>query len=92
MPISDIPIFSMLRSRMQWHQERQRVLAQNVANSDTRDYQPRDLNPHASLVKYDSTTRLVEWVRYEYPIFAVQQKIHDAHLPEYLAARLEAGR
>ena len=35
----------MLRSRMQWHQERQRVLAQNVANSDTRDFQPRDLNP-----------------------------------------------
>ena len=34
----------MLRTRMQWHQERQRVLAQNVANSDTRDFQPRDLN------------------------------------------------
>lgn len=54
--------------------------------------QPRDLNPQASFVKYDSATRLVEWVRYEYPIFAVQQKIHEAHLPDYLAARLEAGR
>lgn len=54
--------------------------------------QPRDLNPHASFVKFDSATRNVEWVRYEYPIYAVQQKIHDAHLPEYLAARLEAGR
>lgn len=54
--------------------------------------QPRDLNPHASFVKYDDATRTVEWVRYEYPIYAVQQKIHDAHLPEYLAARLEAGR
>jgi diadenosine tetraphosphatase ApaH/serine/threonine PP2A family protein phosphatase len=54
--------------------------------------QPRDLNPHASFVKFDSTTRNVQWVRYEYPIYAVQQKIHDAHLPEYLAARLEAGR
>jgi len=42
--ITDLPLFSMLRSRMQWHQERQRVLAQNVANSDTRDFQPRDLN------------------------------------------------
>jgi flagellar basal-body rod protein FlgB len=43
--ITDLPLFSMLRTRMQWHQERQRVLAQNVANSDTRDFQPRDLAP-----------------------------------------------
>ena len=35
MAITDIPIFSMLRTRMQWHQERQRVLAENVANADT---------------------------------------------------------
>jgi len=45
MPISDIPILSMLRERMQWHQERQRVLAENVANSDTSNYQARDLAP-----------------------------------------------
>ena len=45
MAISDLPIFSMLRTRMQWHQERQRVLAETVANSDTRDFQPRDLAP-----------------------------------------------
>ena len=45
MSITDLPLFSMLRTRMQWHQERQRVLAQNVANSDTRDFQPRDLSP-----------------------------------------------
>ena len=45
MSITDLPLFSMLRTRMQWHQERQRVLAQNVANSDTRDFQPRDLAP-----------------------------------------------
>jgi flagellar basal-body rod protein FlgB len=43
--ITDLPLFSMLRTRMQWHQERQRVLAQNVANSDTRDFKPRDLTP-----------------------------------------------
>jgi len=45
MPISDMPIFSMLRSRMQWHQERQRVLAENVSNSDTPNFRPRDLTP-----------------------------------------------
>jgi flagellar basal-body rod protein FlgB len=43
MALSDIPIFSMLRTRMQWHQDRQRVLADNVANSDTPDFRPRDL-------------------------------------------------
>jgi len=45
MPISDIPILSMLRTRMEWHQERQRVLAENVANADTPNYQARDLAP-----------------------------------------------
>ncbi len=45
MSITDLPLFSMLRTRMQWHQERQKVLAQNVANSDTRDFKPRDLTP-----------------------------------------------
>ncbi len=43
MAISDIPIFSMLRTRLQWHQERQRVLAENVANADTPKFRPRDL-------------------------------------------------
>jgi flagellar basal-body rod protein FlgB len=45
MPISDIPILSMLRTRMQWHQARQEVLAENVANADTPNYRPRDLAP-----------------------------------------------
>ena len=45
MPISDIPILTMLRTRMQWHQERQRVLAENVANADTPNYRARDLAP-----------------------------------------------
>jgi flagellar basal-body rod protein FlgB len=43
MPISDIPILSMLRTKLQWHQERQRLLAENVANSDTPDFKPSDL-------------------------------------------------
>lgn len=45
MAITDIPIFSMLRTRLEWSQERQRVLAQNVANSDTPNYRARDLVP-----------------------------------------------
>lgn len=45
MAISDIPILSMLRTRLQWAQQRQRVLAENVANADTPTYRSRDLAP-----------------------------------------------
>jgi len=45
MPISQIPLFSMLRTRMHWHQERQRLLAENVANADTPQFKARDLEP-----------------------------------------------
>jgi flagellar basal-body rod protein FlgB len=45
MAISDFPILAMLRTRMAWHQERQRVLANNVANADTPKFKPRDLLP-----------------------------------------------
>ena len=45
MPINDIPILAMLRERMQWQQARQQVLAENVANADTPDYQAKDLAP-----------------------------------------------
>src|ERR1700755_1460373 len=45
MTLSNIPLFSMLRTRMQWHQERQRLLAENVANADTPKFTPRDLAP-----------------------------------------------
>jgi flagellar basal-body rod protein FlgB len=43
MSIGDLPVLSALRTRMQWHQERQKVLAENVANSDTPKFRPRDL-------------------------------------------------
>jgi flagellar basal-body rod protein FlgB len=43
MAISDLPVLSALRTKMQWHQARQRVLSENVANSDTPKFRPRDL-------------------------------------------------
>ena len=43
MAITDLPTLSALRTKMQWHQERQRVLAENIANSDTPNFRPRDL-------------------------------------------------
>jgi flagellar basal-body rod protein FlgB len=43
MAIMDIPIFAALRTKLQWHQQRQQLLAQNVANADTPNYRPLDL-------------------------------------------------
>ena len=43
MSMNDLPILSALRTKMQWHQERQRLLAENIANSDTPNFRPRDL-------------------------------------------------
>ncbi len=43
MAITDLPMLSALRTKMQWHQERQRVLAENISNSDTPNFKPRDL-------------------------------------------------
>jgi hypothetical protein len=51
MSINDLPVLSALRTKMQWHQERQRVLAENVSNSDTPNFKPRDLVEP----KFDST-------------------------------------
>ena|SRR6476661_3635249 len=43
MSINDLPVLSALRTKMQWHQERQRVLSENVSNSDSPNFRPRDL-------------------------------------------------
>ena len=43
MSISDLPVLSALRTKMQWHQVRQRVLSENVSNANTPNVKPRDL-------------------------------------------------
>jgi flagellar basal-body rod protein FlgB len=45
MDISEIPLFAMLRQRMGYLSERQRVIAENIANADTPGYVGRDLKP-----------------------------------------------
>jgi diadenosine tetraphosphatase ApaH/serine/threonine PP2A family protein phosphatase len=54
--------------------------------------QPRDLNPQASFVRYDSDARIARWIRYDYSIEAVQAKMREVELPPALARRLEIGR
>jgi flagellar basal-body rod protein FlgB len=43
----DVPILSMLTGRMSYLSQRQKLIAQNVANSDTPGFAPQDLKPFA---------------------------------------------
>ncbi|WP_426040424.1 flagellar basal body rod protein FlgB [Brevundimonas sp. TWP2-3-4b1] len=43
MGVADISLLSQIKGRMTWLDERQRLIAQNVANSDTPGYVGRDL-------------------------------------------------
>ena len=40
-----IPLFAMFKAKMGYETQRQRVLAENVANSDTPGFAPSDLRP-----------------------------------------------
>ena len=42
MSLDAVPLFAMLKARMGYESQRQRVLGENVANSDTPGYAPRD--------------------------------------------------
>ncbi|ETR75818.1 flagellar basal body rod protein FlgB [Afipia sp. P52-10] len=64
MAISDIPALSALRTSMQWHQQRQRILAENVANADTPNFTPRDLvRPSAQALAAGAAAPAVQLAR-----------------------------
>jgi flagellar basal-body rod protein FlgB len=43
MAVTDIPLVAMLKTRLHWHQTRQKLLAENVANADTPGFKPKEL-------------------------------------------------
>ncbi len=52
--VTSPPLFDLLESKLGWIDARQRVLAQNIANTDTPDYQAKDVSPfEASLSQFD---------------------------------------
>jgi predicted phosphodiesterase len=53
--------------------------------------QPRDRDPRASYMIYDSKKRVVSWYRIPYPISEAQARIRKAGLPNSLADRLAVG-
>lgn len=53
--------------------------------------QPRDRDPRASYMTYDSGKKLVRWHRVDYPVARAQERILKAGLPRVLADRLAVG-
>jgi predicted phosphodiesterase len=53
--------------------------------------QPRDRDPRASYMTYDSERRIVHWRRLPYPVGHAQGRIRKAGLPHMLADRLAVG-
>ncbi|MCG6121964.1 MAG: flagellar basal body rod protein FlgB [Microvirga sp.] len=43
MSVAGLPLIEMLKTRMHWHQARQKVIAENVANADTPSFRPSDM-------------------------------------------------
>ena len=53
--------------------------------------QPRDKNPKACYVIYDTAAKTINFIRLDYPIARAQDKIIAAKFPERLAKRLSTG-
>jgi len=53
--------------------------------------QPRDRDPRAAFMTYDSERQVVRWQRVDYPIGRAQERILKAGLPKVLAERLASG-
>lgn len=60
MGISNISLFTALTEKMKWHQTRQGLLAENVANSETPGFRGRDLKAFGfeEQMRNLSTTRI----------------------------------
>lgn len=56
MDFTNIPLFGVIRNRLSWLSQRQEILAQNIANSDTPRYRPSDIKPYdfSKLVRRES--------------------------------------
>ncbi len=53
--------------------------------------QPRDRDPRASFITYDTDSRTVRWQRVDYAISKAQERIVRSGLPKVLADRLALG-
>ena len=56
MDLKSISLFSSLSQKMSWLSERQKVLAQNIANANTPGYVPKDLKKISFKAELDQAT------------------------------------
>ena len=70
MAVTDLPLLGLLKTKMRWHQARQEILAQNVANADTPGFRPGDLKPMNANARVRAPTFA--------PVTAV--RTHQAHI------------
>jgi diadenosine tetraphosphatase ApaH/serine/threonine PP2A family protein phosphatase len=77
-PVSNVPV-QLLRGR-QWL-----AVLGSVG-------QPRDGDPAAAFVTFDTETREITYCRAPYDVEAAAQRIRDNGLPLWLAERLQVGR
>jgi len=54
--------------------------------------QPRDGDPRACYIIYDSESRNIRFKRIKYDVLAAQEKMRRAQMPEFLVERLSTGR
>ncbi|MCX8500123.1 MAG: flagellar basal body rod protein FlgB [Alphaproteobacteria bacterium] len=62
MSLNDIPLFHTMNQRLGYLGQRQRILAQNIANANTPNYQARDMRTpdFAKAVKQENQTMAVQ--------------------------------
>ncbi len=53
---TDIGLFRLAERRLAWVDQRQKLLAQNVANANTPGFQPRDVAPFAAALAQQSVS------------------------------------
>ena len=56
MTTQDLALMQAAIQKMHWHEERQKVLSQNIANADTAGYKPKDIAPMDFKAILESTT------------------------------------
>ncbi len=55
----DLKLMQALTTKMDWQEERQKILSQNIANADTPNYRPQDLkSPDFKSLLGSSTSKL----------------------------------
>jgi flagellar basal-body rod protein FlgB len=77
MSTQDLALFKGLGAKMQYLNHRQRVIAQNVANSDTPDYRPQDLTK----VNFDMILKQIENKTHTPASSLRLETTKDGHMP-----------